>query len=75
MDLRFTGKKRREDAPEAQRVIAEFFPHPRVSGRRRIAFVEDQVDHRECGLKSATQLVSTRDLEGNMGFSESLFSP
>ena len=71
MDLRFTGKKFGEDAREPQRFVAEFFPHPLIAGGRCISFVEDQVDHREYGLKPAAQLVSARDFEGNMGFGES----
>ena len=53
MDFGFTGKKFHEDASEPQRVVTEFFPHPLLSGRRRISLVEDQVDHREYGLKPA----------------------
>jgi hypothetical protein len=60
-----------EDAPGLLRVTTKFFPHPGVSRRRRISFVEDQVDHRECGLKPAAQLVSMEDLEWNIGFGES----
>jgi hypothetical protein len=45
VDLGFTGKKFREDAPQSQRVITKLFPHPLFSKRRRITFVEDQVDH------------------------------
>ena len=75
VDLRFIGKKFHEDAPQPQRVITKLFPHPLIAEGGRISFVEDEVDHRENGLKPAAQLVRTRDLECNMCYGESPFSP
>ena len=37
----------RQDAPEAQRLVAQRGPRPVVAGGGRVALVEDQVDHLE----------------------------
>jgi len=71
--LRFTGEKLHEDSPEPQRVVAKFFPHPLVSRGCGVAFVEDEVDDGENGLKAAAQILCPREFEGNMGFREGLF--
>ena len=43
--LRLRGHQPGEHAAQAQRLLAQRGPHPVVARRRRVALVEDQVDH------------------------------
>jgi hypothetical protein len=52
-----------QDAPEAQRIFAQRGSHPVVTGGRRIALVEDQVDDLEHGGEPRSQLGPARHLE------------
>ena len=52
MHFRFVRHQAREDAPQTQRVFAERRPHPVVTRCRRVALVEDQVNHFEHGRQS-----------------------
>jgi hypothetical protein len=59
-----------EDAAEAQRVVAQARAHPVVAGRRRIAFVVDEVDHREHRRDAVGQLVAARHFERHLRVGE-----
>ena len=63
VNLRFVGHQPGEDAPEAQRVLAERRTHPVLTRRRRVALVENQVNHFEHGGQPDAELVAARDLE------------
>ena len=45
--LGFHRRQPRQHPPQPLRIVAERRPHPVVAGGRRVAFVEDQVDHLE----------------------------
>ena len=47
MHFRFLGHHLRQDAPQAQGVLAQRRAQPIVAGGRRVALVEDQVDDRQ----------------------------
>ena len=63
MDLGLLGDQLGEDAPQAQRLLAERRAHPVVPGRGRVALVEDQVDHLEHGVEALGEVVPRRQLE------------
>ena len=70
MHLRLRRRQLREDAPEAQRLFAERGPHPVVSGGRRVAFVEDEVDDFEHGREACFEFGPARHLEGDARLGE-----
>ncbi len=72
MDFGLFGKVTRQHAPQPERIITERRPHPLLSGRSRVAFVEDQIDHRQHRFKPLPQLHPTRSLKGNMSLSQRL---
>src|SRR5262245_16326005 len=43
--LRFLWNQLCEDATETQRLFAERWPHPMLTSGRRIALVEDEINH------------------------------
>jgi hypothetical protein len=47
VDLGLSGSELGEDAPEAQRLLAQGRPHPVVALGRSVPLVEDQVDRLE----------------------------
>jgi hypothetical protein len=47
VDLGLLGREPGQDAPQAQRLVAQRGPHPVVARRGRIALVEDEVDDLE----------------------------
>ncbi len=59
-----------EDAAEAQRFLAQLRPHPVVAGRRRIAFVEDQVDDLQHRGEARRQFLAARRLEADIGLGQ-----
>ncbi len=61
--FRFVGHEPGQDAAEAQRVLAQVGAHPFVAARRRVAFVEDQVDDLEHRRQPRRQLGAARHLE------------
>jgi hypothetical protein len=54
-----------EDAPESKRLLDQLRPDQVVAGGRRVALVEDQVDHLEHGGEAISELLALGDLEGN----------
>src|SRR3954471_21373942 len=52
-----------EDPNQPESVLAERGPYPVIAGRRRVAFVEDEVDHFEHGREARRKLRPARDLE------------
>jgi hypothetical protein len=49
VNLRLVRNKLGEDAPQAQRLLAELRAHPVLAGGRRIALLEDEVEDLEHG--------------------------
>ena len=68
--LRLVGCKPGQDAAEPQRLLAELRPHPVVARGRRIALVEDQVDHLQHRRQAAGELGAARHLERHAGLGE-----
>ena len=64
------GSKLGQDTPETQRVFAERRPHPVVTGGRRVAFVEDEVDDLEHRRQTGGEFGAAGDLEGHARFGE-----
>ena len=64
-----------QDAPETQRVLAERGPHPVVTGGRRVAFVEDEVDDFEHRRQTGGELVAAGNLERDLRFGERPLGP
>ena len=63
VDLGLVRGEPGEDPPEPQRVLAERRPDPVLAGGRRVALVEDQVDHLEDDREPLGELVPARRLE------------
>ena len=61
--LRLVRSQLGQDPPQTQRVLAQRRPHPVVSRRRRIALVEDEVDHLEHRRQAGGPLRAARDFE------------
>ena len=61
--LGLVGHQLGQDAAEPQRVLAQRRPHPVVAGGRRVALVEDEVDHLEHRREPPAELGAARDLE------------
>ena len=55
-----------EDSTQTYGVVAEAWPHPIVTGRRGIAFVENEIEDAEHRRHSFGELRPARDLEGNL---------
>ncbi len=55
-----------ENAAEAQRLLAQRRAHPVVAGRRRVAFVEDEIDHVEHRSQTRRAIFAARQLEGHV---------
>jgi hypothetical protein len=70
VDLRLLRRQPRQDAAEAQRLLAQRRPHPVVAGGRRVAFVEDEVDDLEHRGQTGGELGSTRHFEGRARLGE-----
>ena len=64
-----------QDAAEAERVLAERRSHPVVAGGRRVALVEDEVDHLEHRRQAGGALGPARDLEGDARLGEGPLGP
>ena len=64
------GSELGEDAPEAERVLAEARPHPVVAGGRGVALVEHEIDHFEHRGEPFASLRPVRNLEGHVGLRE-----
>ena len=71
MNFRFAGEKLPQHAPQAQRLFRQSRPHPFIARGRGIAFVENQVDHREDGVDPQAQFFAARRFKRNMCFQES----
>src|SRR4029077_18245944 len=59
MDLGLIRKKLCQPAAKADGFHAQCCPHPLLSRGCGVSLVEDQVDHRQYGLKPLSQLVTT----------------
>ena len=73
-----SGSRRSElgqDTPQTQRILAERGPHPVVTGGRRVALVEDEVDDLEHRRQAGGKLGPAGDLEGNLLFGERPLGP
>src|SRR5262245_24856132 len=75
VDLRLLRNKPDEDAPQAQRLIAQLQPHPSLASGRRVTFVEDEIDDFENGGQADAELGCAGDFEGNMSFGQGPFGP
>ena len=62
----------RQNAAEAQRVLAERRAHPVVAGRGRVAFVEDEIDDAEHRRQTRRELAAARHLERHLRLGERL---
>ncbi len=63
MHLRLVVQDGREDAAEAQRLVAQIGPHPVVAARGRVALVEDEIDDLEDRGQPRRQVPAARHLE------------
>ena len=61
--FRFVGHQAGKDAPQPQRVLTECRPHPVVARCRRVALVEDEINHFEHRRQPHGELVPARHLE------------
>ena len=75
MDLRLLRNELRQDAAETQRILAKRRSHPVVASGRRVSFIENQVDDLEHRRQTSGELVSARNLEGDVGLGESPLGP
>ena len=66
MHLRLRGQQLGEDAAEPERFLDQLRPDQVVAGGRRVALVEDQVDHLEHGCEAVVQLVACGDFERHL---------
>src|SRR6266480_1326235 len=73
MDLGFLRGEARQDAAEAERVLAEARAHKVVASRRRIALVEDKIDDLEHRGQPRVELRPGGHLEGNARLGERAF--
>src|SRR5688572_27181634 len=71
MYLRLLRRKLRKYAPEPQCILAEGGPHPVVTRGGRVSLVEDEVDHLEHRSEPCFELLSPRNLEGNLCIGQS----
>ena len=63
MHLRLRREQLREDAAEPERLLDQLRPDPVVARGRRIALVEDEVDHLEHGGQAVGEPVALGDFE------------
>src|SRR5712691_8009898 len=63
MDLRLNRKELGQDTAKTERILAELRSYPVVTGGRRVAFVEDEIDDAEDPGQTDGELVSARHLE------------
>ena len=70
VDLGFIGHQPGQDPAEAKGVLAQGRPDPVVAGRRRVALVEDEVDHLQDGYEAGLKIGALGDLERDMGLRE-----
>src|SRR5436309_3032345 len=63
VDLRLLRSELGQDTAETERVLAERGAHPLITGGRRVALVEHEVDHLEHRRQSGLELVSRWNLE------------
>src|SRR5204863_4819202 len=75
VDLRLRRHEPGQDAAEAKRVLAEGGSHPVVTGGRRVALVEDEVDDLEHGRQAGGELGAAGDLEGDALLGEGPLGP
>ncbi len=75
MDLRLLWCELGQDAPEPQRIFAERRPHPVVTGGRRVAFVENEVDDTEHRRQTRGKLDPAGNLERHALFRKSSLGP
>ena len=75
VDLGLVRSELGQDAPETQRILAERRPHPVVTGRRRVALVEDEVDDLEHRRQTGGKLGAAGDLEGDALLGEGPLGP
>jgi hypothetical protein len=61
--FRFLGHQPAQDAAQAHGLFAELRSHPVVALRRRIAFVEGEIEDFEDGRESRDEIGATRNLE------------
>ncbi len=72
MDLGLVGRQPREDAADAERLIAELGAHPVFAGGGRVALVEDEVEHLEHRAEPGLAFVAARHLERHMRIGQRL---
>src|SRR5206468_12758436 len=71
--LCFVRHQLRENAAEAERVLAEPRPYPIVARGRGVALIEDEIDDREHGREPRRELRPARNLEWNLRVREGAF--
>ena len=64
-DLGLVGHEHGEELREPDRLVAQVGAHEICAGRRRVALVEHEVEHREDGSEPFGQQVVGRDAEGD----------
>ena len=75
MDLRLAGCQFGHDPAETQRILAERGSHPVIAGRRRVAFVEDEIDDLEHRRQASLEVGAPRHFEGHVRVSEGPLGP
>ena len=70
MDLGLRGSELGQNPAEAERFFAQRGPHPVVTGGRRVAFVEHEINDFEHRREPGGELVSARHFEGDVRFGE-----
>ena len=75
MDLGLGRGELRQDSTESKCILAQRRPHPVVSRGRRVALIEDQVDHFEDRGEARHALGAARHLKPRMRFGEGPLRP
>ena len=70
VDLRLGRGELRQHPTEAERLVAQAGPHPVVARGRRVALVEDEIDHLEDRCEPDGKGVRARDLERHVGLGQ-----
>ncbi len=73
VNFRLARREPGEDAPDAQRLLAQPRPHPVLARGGGIALVEHQVDDFEHRGQPSGELAAPRDLEGHVRVAERAF--
>ena len=73
--LRLLRHELGQDAAETERIFAELRSHPVVTGSRRVALVEDEVENFEHGRQAGGELGPPGDLEGDARLGERPLGP